>query len=542
MATLTESLPSHLDIQHNNQDPLQEQPQDKISAYYSLVFPNFTYYIQTLNVIIGRRCVPNAAASSSDNPQVDVDLGSLKSVSRLHAKIEYEEDEERFVLHVMGRNGAWVDGVWSGSGSKVPLGDRFVPYLLPPTHLHLKSALQRIPLPQVLTPPPEIAHVLPHVDITSLSPPSSIPSCSPPPATITPALPKIPPEPTLPNSNSISRPKPNPKKRKKSDVDSRPLPKPDVIPPKPQLTYAQLCYRAIKGLHGKASLQEICQWIQENHQYYKYCEKDWESSVRHNLSSNRAFKKAERGPDERGKGALWTVDPQHEHTFEEQEAKRQNLAAFGTTGGKDGKALSKKGKGTPSLNVSLSSRIHHDRKGAPLPPPLTSAPLIPKAKAALNSSTITNLSSSSTPTPIKRESNTLHAPLFTSKPSGAPTPTLGAVSHIASVSGSASASTSTPTPASALTTSTPAPAPSAFPAIPASVRLPIIVGPTPGSSSSASDPATPPKPIVLHENTLVLNPEIFSHLTPQHLKDLEVLGAQKALEILQSYIGTGERE
>ena len=99
---------------------------DKISAYYSLVFPNFTYYLQTLTVTIGRRCVPANTASTSDNPQVDVDLGPLKSVSRLHAKIEYDEDEERFVLFVIGRNGAWVDGVWSGSGSKVPLGDRCV--------------------------------------------------------------------------------------------------------------------------------------------------------------------------------------------------------------------------------------------------------------------------------------------------------------------------------------------------------------------------------------------------------------------------------
>ena len=97
---------------------------DKISAYYSLVFPNFTYYLQTLNVTIGRRCIPTNTASSSEVPQVDVDLGPLKSVSRLHARIEYDEEEERFVLVVVGRNGAWVDGVWSGSGSRVPLGDR----------------------------------------------------------------------------------------------------------------------------------------------------------------------------------------------------------------------------------------------------------------------------------------------------------------------------------------------------------------------------------------------------------------------------------
>jgi FHA domain len=103
--------------------------QASISAYYSLVFPNFTYFLQTLNVTIGRRCSPTAAESSSssaEKTQVDVDLGPLKSVSRLHAKIEYEDEEERFVLVVVGRNGAWVDGVWSGSGSRVPLSERWL--------------------------------------------------------------------------------------------------------------------------------------------------------------------------------------------------------------------------------------------------------------------------------------------------------------------------------------------------------------------------------------------------------------------------------
>lgn len=101
--------------------------QASISAYYSLVFPNFTYFLQTLNVTIGRRCSPSSSdppSTSSDKNQVDVDLGPLKSVSRLHAKIEYEDEEERFVLVVVGRNGAWVDGVWSGSGSRVPLSQR----------------------------------------------------------------------------------------------------------------------------------------------------------------------------------------------------------------------------------------------------------------------------------------------------------------------------------------------------------------------------------------------------------------------------------
>jgi forkhead box protein K len=47
-------------------------------------------------------------------------------VSRLHARIEWSEEIEKFVLVVIGRNGAWVDGIWSPSGSKVALGERCV--------------------------------------------------------------------------------------------------------------------------------------------------------------------------------------------------------------------------------------------------------------------------------------------------------------------------------------------------------------------------------------------------------------------------------
>ena len=120
--------PAAMDIVSDMHDPRLELEDgaipEKISAYYSLAFPNFTYYLQTLSVTIGRRAVRIGSASTSDTPQVDVDLGPLKSVSRLHAKIEYEEDNEQFVLVVLGRNGAWVDGIWSGSGSRVPLGPR----------------------------------------------------------------------------------------------------------------------------------------------------------------------------------------------------------------------------------------------------------------------------------------------------------------------------------------------------------------------------------------------------------------------------------
>ncbi|KAI0772631.1 hypothetical protein BC629DRAFT_1291157 [Irpex lacteus] len=505
---------------------------DKISAYYSLVFPSFTYYLQTLNVTIGRRCIPSNTASSSDSPQVDVDLGPLKSVSRTHARIEYDEDEERFVLVVVGRNGAWVDGVWSGSGSRVALGDR--------SQIQIASRTFHFVLPPPVAPPEDSPspsshssagnrHRSPSVDITSLdvasvSPPSSIPPCSPPARAVEVASPpkKIPPlpQPSLPNTNSITRLKSN-KKRKKSDAaEALPRLKPEDMPPKPQYTYAQLSYRAIKALGGRASLQDICQWIHDTYEWYKYCDKDWESSVRHNLSSNRAFKKLDRGPDEKGKGALWSIDPQHEHLFEEQDARKQA----------EGKFFGKKVKDAALLGPPLRRSVKGDLKGAPLPPPLTSAPLVKREFQS------TNVSAPpfTTTIPIKVE------------PTAAPIPHPPQSYHTSTLPPSAPIPVANPTTSSSLpssasnlpqaSTSTLSQAPSSIPPIPPSVRLPIVVGPVPASSPDSTSNPADVKPIVLHQNTLILNPVIFSHLTSEQVRDLEGLGAQKALEILQGYI------
>ncbi|KAI0688564.1 hypothetical protein BC835DRAFT_1284423 [Cytidiella melzeri] len=510
---------------------MQEFSPDKISAYYSLVFPSFTYYLQTLNVTIGRRCIPSNTASSSDNPQVDVDLGPLKSVSRLHARIEYDEEEERFVLVVVGRNGAWVDGVWSGSGSRVSLGDR--------SQIQIASRTFHFVLPPPIALPEDSPSPSSHssagnrrrspsvditsLDVTSISPPSSIPPCSPPAAAVDEALPpkKVPPllEPSLPNTNSISRNKSNKKRKKADTTDALPRVQPDDMPPKPQYTYAQLSYRAIKALGGRGSLQDICQWIQDTHEWYKYSEKDWESSVRHNLSSNRAFKKLERGPDEKGKGALWSVDPQHEHLFEEQDARKQA----------EGKLFSKKGKDTALLGPPLRRSVKGEPKGTPLPPPLTSAPLVKREFHSTNVSappltTTIPIKVEPTPAAIPHPPQSQHTSTLTSfAPAHSVTSSVQPSSH--------QAQTFNPPQASASSQ-----APSSIPPIPPSVRLPIIIGPVPSSSPDSSCNPAEVKPIVLHQNSLILNPAIFSHLTPEQVRDLEGLGAQKALEILQGYI------
>ncbi|KAH7931287.1 hypothetical protein BV22DRAFT_1077184 [Leucogyrophana mollusca] len=527
-----------------HRSPAPDDAPAKISAYYSLVFPNITFYLQTLTVTIGRRCIPAAASSSGENSPVDVDLGPLKSVSRLHAKIEYEEDEERFVLVVVGRNGAWVDGVWSGSGSRVPLSER--------SQIQIASRTFHFVLP----PPPapedspspssnsSAAHRprSPSVDITSISPPSSLPSHSPPPVSAPPAPPPkiVPkPEPELPNSNNISRSKNASKKRKKSEAELLARPMPDVMPPKPQLTYAQLCYRAIKAMGGKATLQDICSWMMDNFDWYRYNEgAGWENSVRHNLSSGRAFKKMERSSGERGKGFYWSVDEQFEHTFEEQEVKAQASQSGGN--GKEGKSK-KKEKAVP-LEPALKRSVKGDVKGGPLPPPLTSTPLTLKSStsAAPQSGPFTTapLTSPFTTVPAVKPEPPAPPHLGSSIPSPASAaPSVQPSAPPASVPASVPAPSSAPLPGPSSTdTLAPSSSPAPLAALPASVCLPIIVAPVPASHPSASTDPSQTQPIVLHNNTLILSPTIFSHLTPEQLRELEALGAQKALEILQGHI------
>lgn len=154
--------------------------QGPIQAYAKLEFPGFSYYIQTLDVSIGRRAANAETGTASVRAAgVDVDLGPLKSISRMHARIFYDPapalqpahpdpsfasasasgrgspapyarygspsfaraspdglhgnsaaangssfGEGRFVLQVLGRNGAFVDDVFVGTAGIVPLGKR----------------------------------------------------------------------------------------------------------------------------------------------------------------------------------------------------------------------------------------------------------------------------------------------------------------------------------------------------------------------------------------------------------------------------------
>jgi hypothetical protein len=210
--------------------------------------------------------------------------------------------------------------------------------------------------------------------------------------------------------------------------------------------------------------------------------------------------------------------------FEEQEARAATNAA---TAGKDSKVGGRKGKTAGALEPPLKRSVRGEPKGTPLPPPLTSTPLVFKKEAAPPTSDST----------VKAEHLRTASTALLRSPEPA---------NLLSATALTSTSLQAKSDTSHVEQSSAAPSASSITLIPASVVLPIVVGPVPASHPSASSSdaqgtdTTPPHlstpPIVLHENQLVLNPTIFSHLTPAQLRELEALGAQKALEILQGHI------
>lgn len=228
----------------------------------------------------------------------------------------------------------------------------------------------------------------------------------------------------------------------------------------------------------------------------------------------------ERSQGERGKGYYWSIDENYEHIVLEQDAKLEQT-------------------------LSAANREKAKKNKGPLPPPLTSQPLASKTVANPNGSLTSTFralpASTATATVVKVEhpNHPFTNHTLRSMGPGVTYPSIPAntlpVTH-----SQQTPQQITPVPPSSMQPATGGKAPG----IPATVRIPIIVGPVPDSyvPSSASElststsPHLPTPPIVLHENTLILNPTIFGHLTSEQLKGLETLGAQKALEILQGYI------
>ncbi|GJN90702.1 hypothetical protein Rhopal_003716-T1 [Rhodotorula paludigena] len=276
------------------------------------------------------------------------------------------------------------------------------------------------------------------------------------------------------------------------------VPPPDAAPAdnptaKPPYTYASLIAQAIATSEAKKlTLHEVYDWIGTRWPFFPEGQSGWQNSIRHNLTPARGFLKVVRRADEPGKGSFWEIDPTQMGSFDGHHFRVKRAEGAPAAGG----SSSSKAKAAAAAAAAAASGA-----GGASPSPS------PAIAAAVDASTNTTAKVSGA------------APPAPARPSASPAP-----------SGSSTAANN----AAALAK----PLPIVVSLIPDS-----YVRPTPppeSASAAAKDDLTAAlmenPPIVLHEGTLVISPEIFGNLTKSRLDELQKMPASKALQILQAQV------
>ncbi|KAL2271556.1 hypothetical protein VTJ83DRAFT_927 [Remersonia thermophila] len=369
---------------------IHESNKEGVKAYAKIAALDWTYYVTRLSVNIGRSSEPAqaraaaaaaaaagaAAASASadaendDSDAVHIDLGPSKLISRLHAVVYFNREEEKWWLLVKGRNSLKVDGtLWKAgqagplrSGEVIEIGGVEMMFVLPMELSPLQIARQYLERAGLVkpepTPTPTAArpgrHPLPSGDPHSSSPTKSSRAAQKP-------LAPAPPDYKRPGTPPSARARPSaipssaaaaaaaktplvdhtggPVMMGGSDVD---LSLDENRHIKPQFSYAQMITQAILNTPDqKLNLAGIYQYIQSRYAYYRHQPASgWQNSIRHNLSLNKAFEKIARSTDEPGKGMKWQLVPES----------REEMVRSAWRGGRGGH----RGSSNPSSPSQLS--------------------------------------------------------------------------------------------------------------------------------------------------------------------------------------------
>lgn len=112
------------------------------------------------------------------------------------------------------------------------------------------------------------------------------------------------------------------KKAKVDETEVIVVPEPHEMPPveddgdKPSHSYAQMISMAIlRAPDRRLTLAQIYKWIQDHFAFYRKGDSNWQNSIRHNLSLNKAFVKVSRPKNDPGKGNYWTIQAGMEVNF-----------------------------------------------------------------------------------------------------------------------------------------------------------------------------------------------------------------------------------
>lgn len=140
----------------------------EVQAYAKLSGSSWTFYVKTLNIVIGRNTENVLSHSNNDNVldrdpnAVDIDLGPGKVVSRKHAAIIFNTEKGGWELHVSGRNGAKVnfervhtgsgqDAVKLTSGTILDIGGTQMMFILPDTDPIISDSVFEALMPRLVS-------------------------------------------------------------------------------------------------------------------------------------------------------------------------------------------------------------------------------------------------------------------------------------------------------------------------------------------------------------------------------------------------------
>lgn len=304
LSTPSDNLPTYVSKQYNNDSIMGNE----IQAYAKIAGCNWTYYVKSLTISIGRNTDFHATGNTNNNSAtaskdlIDIDLGPSKVVSRKHATIEYNLNGRKWQLFINGRNGLKVNGMRLNlstntpydlsSGNIIDIGGTQMMFVLPDA-------------PPVI--PDYFRHLLSNKRLKMNTMPSSkgnsvdFNSKSDMVNTQVKAF-------QLQEGLSSLNPHSASSEQDYSKDDAKDL--------KPPYSYATMITQAIlSNPQGILSLAEIYDWISSHFAYYRHTKQGWQNSIRHNLSLNKAFEKVPRKPNEPGKGMKWQISESYRNEF-----------------------------------------------------------------------------------------------------------------------------------------------------------------------------------------------------------------------------------
>ena len=377
-----------------------------IQAYAKIAGRDWTYYVKSLHVNIGRE--PDREQRSAEQsspvtiaaralPDVDVDLGPSKFVSRLHAEIFYDgKQAPAWHIRVNGRNGVRLNNVIlkRGAGAILSCGDiievansqmMFVtPGDVPNIDSSFVERAQRIASGQEPDPASvtwdasQHAHPPQPSQATEPARPSSSggPSLAPPPSFL---KRNVTPPPRSPDTAGARTAKQSPLYNRgvmmesTEEIDYSQDSAKDLKPP---YSYATLIAQAIfSSEEEKLTLNSIYNWIMDRYSFYRHSQSGWQNSIRHNLSLNKAFQKVPRRTDEPGKGMKWQIAAEYREEYRKKQTRKGNQSSAPSSPATKEPPSSARGTHIASIDTSFPATA---KKSPPVSSPgFSSFPVAP---------------------------------------------------------------------------------------------------------------------------------------------------------------------